>query len=80
MRTRTHRSELNTPYIQRGWNGKQIDDVLSGRWSLKCRATSKSVQYRSIPCTVPFRPGRRDHRHLADRRRRAGDTAAARGR
>ncbi|MFI6876447.1 endo-alpha-N-acetylgalactosaminidase family protein [Streptomyces sp. NPDC050400] len=56
---RTHLSELNAPYTQRGWNGKQIDDVLSGRWSLKCRATSKSVQYRSIPCTVPFRPGRR---------------------
>ncbi|MFI1979338.1 endo-alpha-N-acetylgalactosaminidase family protein [Streptomyces wedmorensis] len=55
---RSHLSELNAPFTQKGWNGKQIDDVLSGNWSLKSRATSKSLQYRSIPCTVPFRAGK----------------------
>ncbi|MEV7566428.1 endo-alpha-N-acetylgalactosaminidase family protein [Streptomyces tanashiensis] len=55
---RSHLSELNAPFTQKGWNGKQIDDVLSGGWSLKSRATSKSLQYRSIPCTIPFRAGK----------------------
>ncbi|MFC9673356.1 endo-alpha-N-acetylgalactosaminidase family protein [Streptomyces sp. NPDC056949] len=56
---RSHLSELHAPFTQKGWNGKQIDDVLSGGWSLKSRATSKALQYRSIPCTVPFRAGKR---------------------
>ncbi|MET7857745.1 endo-alpha-N-acetylgalactosaminidase family protein [Streptomyces sp. NPDC005318] len=55
---RTHLSESHAPYTMQGWNGKKIDDVLSGAWSLKSRATSKSLQYRTIPATVAFRPGR----------------------
>lgn len=55
---RSHLSELHAPFTQKGWNGKKIDDVLSGSWSLKSRATSKALQYRSIPCTIPFRAGK----------------------
>lgn len=55
---RTHFSEPHAPFTNKGWNGKKIDDVLSGSWSLKSRATSKDLQYRTIPSTVRFEPGR----------------------
>ncbi|MDN5724660.1 MAG: endo-alpha-N-acetylgalactosaminidase family protein [Propionibacteriales bacterium] len=56
---RSHLSETHAPYTERGWNGKRIDDVLQGNWSLKSRATGKVLLYRTIPSTVPFTPGRR---------------------
>lgn len=56
---RAHLSYRNEPFTQKGWNGKTIDDVLEGTWSLKTRATAKGLMYRTSPASVPFAPGRR---------------------
>ncbi|WP_433323847.1 endo-alpha-N-acetylgalactosaminidase family protein [Spirillospora sp. CA-294931] len=56
---RTHLARRNAPYTQRGWNGKLVDDVISGDWSLKSRAENKGVVYRTTPDRVRFKPGHR---------------------
>ena len=56
---RTHLSELHAPYTQKGWNGKPIDDVINGRWSLKAHEEARELLYRTLPQTVRFSPGRR---------------------
>ncbi|WP_109508316.1 endo-alpha-N-acetylgalactosaminidase family protein [Nocardioides speluncae] len=55
----THLAELNAPYTQRGWNGKAIDDVISGEWSLKSYEYFSGISYRTTPSTVRFQPGRK---------------------
>ncbi len=37
---RTHLSEKHEPYTQRGWNGKKVNDVIEGNWSLKTNGLS----------------------------------------
>ncbi|HLQ82140.1 MAG TPA: hypothetical protein VK103_01285, partial [Bacillota bacterium] len=56
---RSHLSEPHAPYTNIGWNGKELDDVLDGGYSLKTRATGATLQYRSLPSTIEFRPGHR---------------------
>ncbi|WP_433323977.1 endo-alpha-N-acetylgalactosaminidase family protein [Spirillospora sp. CA-294931] len=56
---RTHRSEKNAPYTQRGWNGKLVDDVIEGDWSLKAHEENSGLVYRTVPQTVRFEPGRK---------------------
>ena len=55
----THLAELHAPYTQRGWDGKAIDDVISGKWSLKSFEYFHGVSYRTHPGTVRFTPGHR---------------------
>ena len=55
---RTHLSELHEPYTQKGWNGKAIDDVLNGNWSLKIHKESTGLIIRTIPQTLRFEPGK----------------------
>jgi endo-alpha-N-acetylgalactosaminidase len=55
---RTHLSELHAPYTQKGWNGKQIDDVISGNWSLKAHGEESGLLLQTIPQTLRFRPGK----------------------
>lgn len=55
----THLAELHAPYTQRGWNGKAIDDVINGRWSLKSFEYAAQLAYRTVPHTVRFQPGHR---------------------
>ncbi|MBC6446145.1 endo-alpha-N-acetylgalactosaminidase family protein [Actinokineospora xionganensis] len=55
----THLSELHAPFTQRGWNGKVIDDVISGKWSLKSYEYDHGISYRTTPATVRFLPGHR---------------------
>lgn len=59
---RTHLSELNAPYTQQGWNGKAVDDVIDGKWSLKAHAENRAggqpgLVYRTSNYTVPMTAG-----------------------
>lgn len=54
----THLSQLNAPYTQRGWNGKVIDDVIEGEWSLKHHACSTGIIYQTLPQNFRFEPGK----------------------
>lgn len=56
---RTHLARINAPYTQAGWNGKLVDDVLDGEWSLKAHEEASGLVYRTWAGTVPFEPGRR---------------------
>jgi len=55
---RTHLSELHFPYTQKGWNGKKIDDVISGNWSLKAHGEPKGLLLQTIPQTIRFTSGK----------------------
>ncbi|WP_137993162.1 endo-alpha-N-acetylgalactosaminidase family protein [Streptomyces vilmorinianum] len=54
---RTHIAQLNAPYTQAGWNGKLIDDVISGAESLKSHDENSGLVYRTAPWTVPMKDG-----------------------
>jgi len=54
---RTHLAELHEPYTQRGWNGKVIDDVISGNWSIKVHGEPAGLMLQTIPQTVRFVAG-----------------------
>ncbi|MEU6485554.1 endo-alpha-N-acetylgalactosaminidase family protein [Streptomyces sp. NPDC046887] len=56
---RTHLARRNAPYTQAGWNGKAVDDVLAGEWSLKSHEENVGLVYRTAPWTVPMRTGHR---------------------
>ncbi len=47
----------HAPYTQAGWNGKLVDDVLDGNWSLKSHEENEGLVYRTAPWTVNFQPG-----------------------
>ena len=55
---RTHLSQLNAPYTQAGWNGRVIDDVIDGNWSLKHHTASTGIVYQTIPQNFRFEPGK----------------------
>ncbi|MGZ0148025.1 endo-alpha-N-acetylgalactosaminidase family protein [Kribbella sp. WER1] len=54
---RTVLAKKHAPYTQAGWNGKLVDDVLDGDWSLKSHEENEGLVYRTAPWTVDFRPG-----------------------
>lgn len=56
---RTHLSEANPPYTQRDWNGKAINDVIDGTWSLKTNGLvqRQKLVYQTIPQNYRFEPG-----------------------
>ncbi len=56
---RTHLAERHAPYTQAGWNGKLVDDVIDGQWSLKAHEENEGLVYRTTPSTVRFEPGHR---------------------
>lgn len=55
---RTHLSELHAPYTQKGWNGKPIDDVINGKWSLKAHSEEQGLLLQTIPQTIRFKAGK----------------------
>lgn len=57
---RTHLSELNAPYTQRGWNGKVISDVIDGKWSVKTNGlvSRNRLVYQTIPQNFRFEAGK----------------------
>jgi endo-alpha-N-acetylgalactosaminidase len=54
---RTSLAKKHAPYTQAGWNGKLVDDVLDGDWSLKSHEENAGLVYRTAPWTVDFKPG-----------------------
>ena len=54
----THLSQLNEPYTQAGWNGRVIDDVISGEWSVKHHSKNTGVIYQTLPQNFRFEPGK----------------------
>ncbi|GAA2842653.1 endo-alpha-N-acetylgalactosaminidase family protein [Crossiella cryophila] len=69
---RTHLAEKHAPFTQRGWNGKAVDDVIEGNWSLKSFEYAAHLAYRTTPATVRFEPG---HRYRVSFRYAAAGTA-----
>ena len=57
---RTHLSEKHDPYTQRGWNGKKVDDVIDGNWSLKTNGlvSRRNLVYQTIPQNFRFAAGK----------------------
>ena len=51
---RIHLSELNAPYTQYGWQDKQVDDAISGKWSLKVHKQPKGVLLATSPQSINF--------------------------
>ncbi|MGW7102836.1 endo-alpha-N-acetylgalactosaminidase family protein [Streptomyces sp. NPDC054838] len=55
---RTHVAQRNAPYTQAGWNGKLVDDVISGGNSLKSHEERQGLVYRTLPQTLRLTKGR----------------------
>ena len=57
---RTHLSEKHGPYTQRDWNGKKVDDVIEGNWSLKTNGlvSRRNLVYQTIPQNFRFEAGK----------------------
>ncbi|HEL1585694.1 TPA: YSIRK-type signal peptide-containing protein [Streptococcus suis] len=57
---RTHLSEKHEPYTQRGWNGKKVNDVIEGDWSLKTNGLTARdrLVYQTIPQNFRFEAGK----------------------
>ncbi|MFJ3174109.1 endo-alpha-N-acetylgalactosaminidase family protein [Streptomyces roseus] len=55
---RTHIAQRNAPYTQAGWDGKLVDDVISGQNSLKSHEERQGLVYRTLPQTLRLTPGR----------------------
>lgn len=51
---RTHLAEKNSPFTQKGWNGKAIDDVINGNWSLKLHEKFSGLLMQTLPHTLRF--------------------------
>ncbi|MFT4699280.1 MAG: endo-alpha-N-acetylgalactosaminidase, partial [Flavobacteriaceae bacterium] len=56
---RIHLAELHSPYTQKGWNGKKIDDVIEGKWSLKLHEDVKGLVVQTIPQNIRFKAGKK---------------------
>lgn len=56
---RTHLANLHAPYTQAGWNGKLVDDVLGGKFSLKAHEEAQGLVYRTWQGTAPLVGGHR---------------------
>ncbi|MDD7836577.1 endo-alpha-N-acetylgalactosaminidase family protein [Paenarthrobacter sp. AB444] len=60
---RTHVTERNEPFTQKGWDTNVIDEVLDGRWSLIAHDENTApdggpgMVYRTTEATVPFLAG-----------------------
>ncbi|SEE60399.1 endo-alpha-N-acetylgalactosaminidase [Arthrobacter alpinus] len=54
---RTHLAPIHAPFTQKGWNGKVMDDVLNGGFSLHAHEENGGLVYRTTPATVKFTPG-----------------------
>jgi endo-alpha-N-acetylgalactosaminidase len=56
---RVHLSEKHSPYTQKGWSGKIVDDVLNGNWSLKIHENATGIIIQTIPQNLRFEPNKR---------------------
>ena len=56
---RVHLAEKHSPYTQKGWNGKKVDDVLNGNWSLKLHEDAMGLIIQTIPQNLRFEPNKK---------------------
>ena len=56
--SRTHLSQDNGEYTSAGWNGKAVDDVISGEWALKHHTNITGIVYQTIPQNFRFEAGK----------------------
>ncbi len=56
--SRTHLSQNNSPFTDRGWNGKAVDDTIDGMWSLKHHTSVNGIVYQTIPQNFRFEAGK----------------------
>lgn len=56
--SRTHLAQDNAPYTNKGWNGKSVDDVIDGDWSLKHHTNITGIVYQTIPQNFRFEAGK----------------------
>ena len=56
--SRTHLSQDNSPFTDRGWNGKAVDDVITGEWALKHHTSVNGIVYQTIPQNFRFEAGK----------------------
>jgi len=56
---RVHLAEKHSPYTQKGWNGKPVDDVLNGDWSLKLHENVSGIIVQTIPQNLRFVAGKK---------------------
>ncbi|MDD0857331.1 NPCBM/NEW2 domain-containing protein [Arthrobacter alpinus] len=54
---RTHLAPIHAPFTQKGWNGKVMDDVLDGEFSLHAHEENGGLVYRTTMATMAFKPG-----------------------
>ncbi|MFI5729080.1 endo-alpha-N-acetylgalactosaminidase family protein [Kribbella sp. NPDC051587] len=76
---RTVLARKHAPYTQAGWNGKLVDDVLDGEWSLKSHEENEGLVYRTTPTTVNFQPGHKYQVRFDYESGRAGQYAWVQG-
>ncbi len=67
---RTHIAKRND-FTQKGWNGRKIDNILGGDWSLMAHSENSGLVYRTSEYSVPFEPGHKyrvsfDHQSTAE--------------
>ncbi|MGF2949656.1 endo-alpha-N-acetylgalactosaminidase family protein [Microbacterium alcoholitolerans] len=55
---RTHIAKRND-FTQKGWNGRKIDNILDGEYSLMAHQENRGLVYRTSEYSVPFEPGHR---------------------
>ena len=56
--SRTHLSQDNSPFTDKGWNGKAVDDVIDGEWALKHHTSINGIVYQTIPQNFRFEAGK----------------------
>ena len=56
--SRTHLSQHNAPFTDKGWNGKAVDDVITGEWALKHHTSVNGIVYQTIPQNFRFEAGK----------------------
>jgi len=53
---RVHLAEKHSPYTQKGWDEKKVNDVLNGNWSLKLHEDAQGIIIQTIPQNLKFEP------------------------
>ena len=56
---RVHLAEKHSPYTQKGWDKKKVDDVLNGNWSLKLHEDAIGLIIQTIPQNLRFEPNKK---------------------
>lgn len=56
---RVHLAEKHSPYTQKGWEGKKVNDVINGNWSLKLHEDAMGLLIQTIPQNLRFQPNKK---------------------